>query len=249
MLAQGLSGRLQQKNHQLSFGFTRNQPEIMEAQRLRYKVYAEEIGAFLNSKNGFDQDGFDAYCDHLIVRDNFNGKVVATYRLLAPDMSKEMGGYYTSGEFDLNRLSPLFENTVEVGRACVHKDYRHDGTFAMLWAGLAKYMQMHRYQYMIGSASMSMADGGHLAASLFKKLQADYLAPAEYQVFPHCPLPLQALKSDMQVACPSLIKSYLRLGAFICGEPAWDPHFNTANLPVFLSLRYMNKRYAANANI
>ncbi|MEQ1601402.1 MAG: GNAT family N-acyltransferase [Methylophilaceae bacterium] len=236
---------MQQKNHRLVFSFARSQSEILEAQRLRYKVYADEMGAFLTSNNGFDQDGFDAFCDHLIVRDCYDGKVVATYRLLDPDMSKEAGGYYAAGEFDLSRLSHLFDNTVEIGRACVHRDYRHDGTIAMLWAGLAQYMQMYRYQHMIGSVSMSMADGGHLAASLFKKLQPDYLAPAEYHVFPHCPLPLHALKLDMQVACPSLIKGYLRLGAFIGGEPAWDPHFNTANMPIFLSLTHMNRRYAA----
>ena len=202
------------------------------------------MGAELSGTDGLDIDGFDQYCDHLLVRENGTHRVIGTYRILSPHKANEAGGYYSAGEFDLSRISHLFDRTVEVGRACVHRDYRNGGTITMLWAGLAKYMQMHHYEYMIGCASVPMHDGGHAAASLYQKLKDEHLTPSEYRVFPHNPLPIAALNQNMQVACPPLIKGYLRLGAQICGEPAWDSYFNTADMLVMLSLSKINHRYA-----
>jgi putative hemolysin len=134
---------------------------------------------------------------------------------------------------------------VEVGRACVHADYRHGSIITLLWAGLAKYMLRNRYEYLIGCGSVNMADGGHLAASLYAKLKQNHLSPAEYRVFPRCPLPLEALRTDMEASCPALLKGYLRMGAYIGGEPAWDPDFNTADMLVMLPMSRLNQRYAA----
>ncbi|MFM9834793.1 MAG: GNAT family N-acetyltransferase [Methylophilaceae bacterium] len=233
-----------QNQPQLYLSIARNSTEVAEAQRLRYKVFAEEMGAELSGSDGLDVDGFDAYCDHLLVRESNTHQVIGTYRILSPHKANEAGGYYSAGEFDLSRISHLFERTVEVGRACVHQDYRSGGTITMLWAGLAKYMQKHHYEYMIGCASVPMIDGGHAAASLYNKLKDDHLTPNEYRVFPHNPLPIDALNKDLQVTCPPLIKGYLRLGAEICGEPAWDSYFNTADMLVMLSLSKINPRYA-----
>ena len=234
-----------QVQRRLQLSFARSASEIEEAQRLRYKVFAEEMGVQILGKNGLDSDGFDEFCDHLLVRDRDTQQVIGTYRILSPAKANEAGGYYSAGEFDLSRLTHLFPRTVEVGRACVHQNYRNGGTITMLWAGLAKYMQTHHYEFMIGSGSISMSDGGHTAASLYKKLRDDYLAPLEYRVFAHNPLLVHALRSDMQVVCPPLIKGYLRLGAYICGEPAWDPYFNTADMLVMLPLSRINPRYVA----
>jgi putative hemolysin len=229
----------------LNVSLARNPAEVAEAQSLRYKVFAEEMGAQLSSTGGLDIDGFDAYCEHLLIRDSATNQVVGTYRILHPNRAFEAGGYYSAGEFDLSRLAHLFNNMVEVGRACVHQNYRNGGTIAMLWAGLANYMQMHNYEYMIGCASVPIHDGGHMAASLYNKLKDNYLSPAEYRVFPHNPLPIHALKKDLQVVCPPLIKGYMRLGAYICGEPAWDASFNTADMLVMLPLSKINSRYAS----
>lgn len=228
----------------LYLSIARNQAEIEEAQRLRYKVFAEEMGAQLSNKSGLDIDGFDEFCDHLLVRDSETEQVIGTYRILSPAQANEAGGYYSAGEFDLNRISHLLDNTVEVGRACVHQQYRNGGTVTMLWAGLAKYMRMHHYEHMIGCASIPMLDGGHGAASLFNRLRENHMAPLEYRVFPRTRLPIEALKSDLQTVCPPLIKGYLRLGAKICSEPAWDSYFNTADILVMLSMSQINQRYA-----
>jgi putative hemolysin len=228
----------------LHLSLARNKSEVAEAQRLRYKVFAEEMGAQISGHNGLDVDGFDAYCDHLLVRDTNTQQVIGTYRILSPHQANEAGSYYSSGEFDLSRISHLLGSTVEVGRACVHKNYRSGGTITLLWAGLAKYMQMHGYEHMIGCASIPMNDGGHIAASLYHQLKNKHMCSAEYRVFPHVHLPIESLNGDMTVTCPPLIKGYLRLGAKICGEPAWDSYFNTADILVMLSISTMNRRYA-----
>ena len=229
----------------LYISLARNPSEVAEAQRLRYKVFAEEMGAQLSGTGSLDIDGFDAFCDHLLVRESATHQVIGTYRILSPHQANKAGGYYSAGEFDLSRLSHLFSSTVELGRACVHQDYRNGGTITLLWAGLAKYMQMHNYEYMIGCASVPIHDGGHMAASLYHKLKDEYLSPQEYRVFPHNPLPIASLNKEMQVVCPPLIKGYLRLGAYICGEPAWDAYFNSADMLVMLPLSKINSRYAS----
>lgn len=245
MFQKTLNQESSQTQSRLYLSLARTPAEIAEAQRLRYKVFAEEMGAQVSGTGGLDIDGFDDFCDHLLVRESNTHQVIGTYRILSPHQAAQAGGYYSAGEFDLSRITHLYDRTVEVGRACVHQAYRSGGTITMLWAGLAKYMQMHHYEYMIGCASVPMNDGGHAAASLFNRLKDDYLSPAEYRVFPHNRLPIEALNQDMQVACPPLIKGYLRLGAYICSEPAWDAYFNTADMLVMLPLSRINKRYAA----
>jgi putative hemolysin len=245
MFQKTLNQESSQAQSRLYLSIARTPAEVAEAQRLRYKVFAEEMGAQVSGTGGLDIDGFDDFCDHLLVRESSTHQVIGTYRILSPHQAAQAGGYYSAGEFDLSRIAHLFDRTVEVGRACVHQDYRSGGTITMLWAGLAKYMQMHHYEYMIGCASVPMNDGGHAAASLFNRLKDDHLSPPEYRVFPHNPLPIEALNQDIQVACPPLIKGYLRLGAYICSEPAWDAYFNTADMLVMLPLSRINKRYAA----
>ncbi len=244
MLQQASQVEIQRDSVNLAYSLARNPSEVAEAQRLRYRVFAEEMGARLNGHDGRDIDGFDSLCDHLLVRDLDSGEVVGTYRMLDPHMAAEAGGYYSAGEFDLTRLLHLAPSMVEVGRSCVDARYRNGATISLLWAGLAKYMMSRGYEHLIGCASISMADGGHNAAAVYARLAGKYLAPNEYRVFPHTPLPLQALASEVDPAVPPLLKGYMRLGAYICGEPAWDPDFNTADLLVMLPIARLSKRYA-----
>lgn len=245
MLQQLEAVQAQRETRKLHYSFARSPSEVAEAQRLRYKVFAEEMGARLPGRERLDRDGFDAFCEHLLVRDYSTGKVVGTYRILDPHMANEAGGYYAAGEFDMTRLLHLSPSMVEIGRSCVHPDYRNGATIGLLWAGLAHFMRQNGYEYLIGSASVGMADGGHNAAAVYNNIKGLYSAPAEYSVFPRCPLPLQALARDMNVACPPLIKGYLRAGAWVCGEPHWDPDFNTADMLMMLPMARMSQRYAS----
>jgi len=230
---------------ELSVGLAQSDREIRAAQKLRYRVFAEELGARLDCREpGIDRDIFDAYCEHLVVRDETSGEVIGTYRILSPESARRIGSYYSETEFDLTRLQHLRPNLVEIGRSCVHPDFRSGATITLLWAGLAQYMQERGYDYLMGCASISMADGGHIAATLYNQLLS-HLSPPEYRVFPRCALPLDALRQDLpEVSVPPLIKGYLRAGAWICGEPAWDPDFNTADLPVLLPMARLDARYA-----
>ncbi|MBS1189107.1 MAG: ornithine-acyl[acyl carrier protein] N-acyltransferase [Rhodocyclaceae bacterium] len=238
-----LESRSRPARTNLSVGLARHPKEIIEAQRLRYRVFAGELGARLPTRTpGIDHDIYDPWCEHLLVRNDDTGEVVGTYRILSPANARRIG-YYSENEFDLTRLQHLRPRLVEVGRSCVHPDFRTGATIALLWSGLAKYMQDNGYDYLMGCASVSMADGGHMASSLYNRLD-DYMAPLEYRVFPRCPLPLEALRKDAPAEMPPLIKGYLRAGAWVCGEPAWDPDFNTADLPILLSMARIGGRYA-----
>lgn len=233
------------EKHSLGVTWARHADEVEEAQRLRYKVFAEEMGARLNTKvAGLDIDMYDRYCDHLIVRDLNTLKVVGTYRVLPPHQAKKIGGLYSESEFDLVRLNHLKPKMLELGRSCVHQDYRSGSVIMALWSGIGAYMQQNGYESMLGCASVSMADGGHYAASLYQKLAATSLAPIEYHAFPRLALPIEELNSNLDIDAPPLVKGYLRIGARICGAPAWDPDFNTADFLTLLRLADINPRYA-----
>ena len=219
--------------------------EVVEVQRLRYQVFSGELGARLhNAQAGLDQDMYDAFCDHLLVRDHVSGRVVGTYRILTPESAKRIGGYYSEREFDLNRLRPLAPRMVEVGRACVHPEYRTGAAIALLWSGLAEYMRNSPYKYLMGCASIGMSDGGQAATTLFRRLARNCMSPTEWRVVPRYRLPMEAFEQDVEVVMPPLIKGYLRAGALICGEPAWDLDFNTADLLMLLPVADISQRYA-----
>ena len=231
--------------------WARDDEDVREAQQLRYLVFAQEMGARLTlpkgAPAGHDIDIFDPFCEHLLVRasghDGEPGPVIGTYRVLTPDSARRVGGLYSEGEFDLTRLRPLRSKMVELGRACVHPDWRSGGAIMALWGALAEFMQRNGLDTMIGCASISMCDGGHFAASLWERLRKTHLAPIEWQVSARLPLPVADLQHDLNVDPPALIKGYLRCGAKVLGAPAWDPDFNTADLPMLLRIEDLPARY------
>jgi putative hemolysin len=202
------------------------------------------MGARLQGPMGLDVDAFDAYCDHLLVRDADTLTVVGTYRVLPPDQATRIGRLYAESEFDISRLTHLRHKMVEVGRSCVHPDYRNGSVIRSLWGGLAAYMMQHGYETMLGCASVPMGDGGHYAANLYCALRKTSLTAPEYRAFPHTPLPVEELATGAAVAPPPLIKGYLRLGTKICGAPAWDPDFNAADFLTLFHLSDIKARYA-----
>ncbi|MEJ6006048.1 GNAT family N-acyltransferase [Paucibacter sp. AS339] len=235
----------------LDVSWARCEDEVLEAQRLRFQVFADEMGARLSipkgAPAGHDVDAFDPFCEHLLVRamdaDGCPGQVIGTYRVLTPAAAKRAGGLYSETEFDLTRLRNLRERMVELGRSCIHPEHRSGGAIMALWGALAEFMQRNDLDTMIGCASISMRDGGHFAASLWKQLEQSHLSSIEWQVRPRLPLPVEELRHDLAVEPPPLIKGYLRCGARILGAPAWDPDFNTADLPMMMRLADLPARY------
>ena len=232
----------------IEVSWAKHQDEVREAQRLRYEVFANEMGARLPATiAGHDIDLFDDYCEHLLVRDGNTGTVVGTYRVLTPAQAKRVGGTYTDTEFDLTRLRNVRERMVELGRSCVHADYRHGGVILSLWGALFEFMSRNQLDTMIGCASIPMLHNGIVsgdaAASMWQQLSKSNLASIEFHVRPRLPLPIEELDANLPVEPPALIKGYLRLGAKILGAPAWDPDFNTADLPMMMQVKDLPLRY------
>jgi putative hemolysin len=196
---------------------------------------------------GHDIDLFDDYCEHLLVRDGVDGAVIGTYRVLTPAQAKRVGGTYTDTEFDLTRLRFMRERIVELGRSCVHPEHRHGGVILALWGALFEFMSRNQLDTMIGCASIPMLHNGIVsgdaAASMWKQLSKSNMASVEFHVRPRLPLPIEELDSELPVEPPALIKGYLRLGAKILGAPAWDPDFNTADLPMLMQVKDLPLRY------
>ena len=233
--------------------WAKHQSEVREAQQLRYEVFAGEMGAVLpDIVPGYDIDIFDDYCEHLLVRDRESWQVIGTYRVLTPAQAKLAGRYYGESEFDLSPLRLLREHMAELGRSCVHKNYRHGGVIMSLWKALANFMIHNKLRDIVGCVSIPMnldlgdnkqIGTGHAAASIWRQMKEKHMASIEYQVKPHLPLPVENLDQTLKVDFPPLIKGYLRVGAKVLGAPAWDPSFNTADIPMLMRMDDLPSRY------
>ena len=230
----------------LSLSLATTPEEVREVQRLRYKVFIETMGlTSLENSDGLDQDEFDKYCDHLIVRDNKTLKIVGTYRVLGPHAARKIGHYYSESEFDLSRFEHIRGQIAEAGRACIHPKYRSGAVIMLLWAGLAAFMRREQCQYLVGCASISLADGGMNANAIFASLKPEDFAPIDYRVTPKLPFPLNRHDdANFNFSVPPLLKGYLRAGAWVCGDPAWDPDFHCADLFLLLPLENLDGRYS-----
>ncbi|MFF4485975.1 GNAT family N-acetyltransferase [Streptomyces sp. NPDC001544] len=222
----------------------RDEADVRAAQRLRHDVFAGEMGALLaGPQPGLDIDAFDAYCDHLLVHDTLTGQVVGTYRLLPPERAAVAGRLYSEGEFDLAPLDGIRPGLVEVGRSCVHPDHRDGAVIGLIWAGIARYMVDRGHEWLAGCCSIPLTDGGTLASATWDRVRAKHMAPEEFRVRPLLPWVPNEPAPASRLELPALLRGYLRLGAWVCGEPAHDPDFGVADLYVLLSMRRVNPRY------
>jgi putative hemolysin len=232
------------------------QAEVRAAQRLRHRVFAGEMGAVLHSSPpglDVDVDEFDAHCDHLVVREDSTGEIVGTYRMLPPDGARRAGGLYCETEFAIPGLVGLRDVLVETGRSCVHPDHRTGAVVSLVWAGIARYMLLTGYRWLVGCASVPLrtpgASDGALAAGVWTTVRARHLAPEQYRAQPHRPWDVVAASGaetalgSQRATVPPLLRGYLRLGAWVCGPPAHDPDFGVADFLVLLSLDRMDPRY------
>ncbi|MFP3992480.1 GNAT family N-acyltransferase [Streptomyces sp. E11-3] len=217
--------------------------QIRAAQRLRFQVFGEELGARLHTPvPGHDSDAFDDVADHLIVTETGSGEVVGTYRLLPPGRSERL---YSDGEFELTSLASIRPHLVEAGRSCVHPDHRSGAVINLMWSALARYVLLSGHRYLAGCASVPLDDGGRAATSAWLLGNAKHAAPPELRVHPHRPwqpgAPLDGRASYAEL--PPLLRGYLRLGAWMCGAPAHDREFGVADFYVLLPMDRVNDRY------
>lgn len=222
---------------------TRDPAHVRAAQRLRHQVFAQEMGvALAGVEPGYDVDRLDGFCDHLIVCDGA-GAAVGTYRLLPPQAAVEADGLYADDEFDLAALAPLRPRLVEVGRACVHPDHRSGGVVALMWGGLIRYLYLTRNRYLGGCTSVSLADSGATAAAVWRLVESRYLEPEPRRVHPLRPWDPSAAPTLGRPSLPPLLRGYLRLGARVCGAPAHDARFDSADFFTLLDAERLDRRY------
>ena len=226
-----------------------SQADVLAAQSLRYEVFALEMGAVTPGPPGLDADEFDDLCDHLILwhrRPGHPAEAVGTYRLLPPhsnDHQPRASGLISNYEFGLMPMESILDRTIEVGRACVRADHRGGSAIAMLWRGIASYLVVAGHRYLLGCASMPMTDGGRSAAAFWDRAVVDHLAPAHRRCRPRNPVPIGRLPRAPRLVVPPLLAGYLRLGAKVCGPPAHDEMFGTADFLMLLDLEAADQQY------
>jgi len=234
--------------------------ERAAAQRLRYRVFVDEMGANVTPAERAarrEWDAFDAYFDHLILvdrdaleRGDAEGCVVGVYRLMLAEAAARGPGFYCAGEYDLGPIERTGRPAVELGRSCVAPEHRGGPAMHLLWSGLADYVLERGIEILFGAASFHGTDPDAIGEAL-ALLHHRHLAPPELRVraradarvemdrlAPECIDAPRALR-----AIPPLIKAYLRLGGFV-GDGAYvDRHFNTIDVCVVMDTGRMGRRY------
>ena len=198
-------------------------------------------------------DHWDDYCEHLLVRDTSTEQVVGTYRMLTPSQARRAGRLYMDTEFDCTALAPWRASMAELGRSCVHPAWRSGAVMLALWAELAGFMQRNQLHTMVGCASLPMQQSGlrygEAPARIWAQLPATSHSAPAWRVQPHVPLPLrwncrqEEHAPNAQLRLPPLVHGYLRMGAKVLGPPAWDPDFQTADLPLMVHVHALPARY------
>jgi putative hemolysin len=181
---------------------------------------------------------------HLVVRDSGSDEILGACRVRIPHEARWAGGYRLQEKFDLDLLRVLSERMVEVSGVQVHPDHGSGSILPRLGSTLARFLVESRHDYVLASACVSLADGGHNAASIHRDGSLRSLSPEDLRVYPLRRLSLETLRDTVRPAPPPLLKAYLSLGAWICGDPAWDEESNCADFPLLLPLARMRGRYA-----
>lgn len=238
---------------------TRAPEDIAAAQRLRYRVFYEEMAAEPSpemARLGLDFDQFDRLCDHLMVFDRNRPEgeqAVGTYRLLRREVATLHGGFYSSSEYNLQPMLDFVGprgGLLELGRSCVHREYRTNATIQLLWRGISTYVADHGISFMFGCASFPGTDPQAHALAL-SYLHAHHLPPAEWRVraLAERYVPMNLLPPD-QInpraalhALPPLIKGYLRLGAYIGDGAVIDRQFGTTDVFILLPVERIAPKY------
>ncbi len=218
----------------------------LAAFRLRFVVFNLELQEGLEAayQTGYDTDEYDPVCDHLIVEHVGTNQVVGTYRLQTGTMAKDNFGYYSEREFDFAPYERLRDPMIELGRACIHRDHRSTDVLYLLWRGIAQYALHYGGRYLIGCSSLTSQDPAH-GTAVYEALRDHMVeSPLRTKPQPEFVMPLLAPKGESDTA-PKLLRTYLAIGAKICGPPAIDREFKTIDFLTLLDLQSLHPRIRA----
>ena len=237
----------------LEVRLARSETEVLDAQRLRYRIFYEEMAAhptpdMLNA--GRDFDDFDRICDHLLVIDVTSGAVVGTYRLIRRSAAVFHGGFYSADEYDIAPLLAHPGEILELGRSCVAEGYRTRAAMQLLWRGIAAYVFRYEIGLMFGCASLPGIDPDALSVEL-SYLYYNHLAPRPIRprALPHRYIEMRRMDQDQLdprralAKLPPLVKGYLRLGGFVGDGAVIDPQFNTTDVAVVVKTDLLTSKY------
>jgi putative hemolysin len=232
--------------------------DLRGAQRLRYRVFVEELGAdgpLVDHAARLERDEFDPFFDHLVLVDNriapeTGDHVVGAYRLLTSEAMRKAGRFYSAGEYDLTALLSSGRRLLELGRTCVHPDHRGGPSMFLLWNGLAEYVLDRGIEVLFGTASFHGTDVAALAMPL-SYLYHNHLAPPDMRVVALPPgraemniIPPEALdRAAAMATMPTLIKAYLRLGGFVGDGAFVDRPFNTTDVCLVMDTGRMSVKH------
>jgi L-ornithine Nalpha-acyltransferase len=232
--------------------------DIEAAQRLRYEVFVAELGGdgpLVDHDRRLERDAFDPHFDHLVLIDTRRNAqsldhVVGVYRLLPGERAAQIGQFYTEDEYDLAPLKATGRRLLELGRSCVHAEYRGGPAMFHLWNALASYVLEREIEVLFGVASFHGTDIDALTLPL-AYLHHNHLAPPALRVraqaahFQSMDLlePAAIDRREAMVRMPALIKAYLRLGGCV-GEGAYiDYTFNTTDVCLLMDTTQMSRRH------
>ena len=231
----------------------RGESDLLAAQRLRYRVFVQELGGdgpLVDHDLGLERDRFDAVFDHLLLIDPLlpvTDQVVGVYRLLGDAGARRLGQYYSEDEYDLSVLRGSGRNLLELGRSCLHPAYRGGTAMYHLWHGLADYIADHQIEVLFGVASFHGQEPQRLAQPL-SYLHRHHLAPPELRVCARTYAPMDLLPPDKidrrqaMLETPALIKAYLRLGGMVGDGAFVDRAFNTVDVCLLMDIARMNPK-------
>jgi putative hemolysin len=238
------------RDNGLELRLASNRSERIEAQRLRFEVFNIELHLGLTSSlaSGLDQDAHDGHCDHLLVIDTDRDCLVGTYRILSFDRVPSFG-FYSESEFDLTNVKRSGLRLLELGRSCVALEYRDGRVISLLFRGIAEYLRRTNADALMGCASIHGTALPELA-SIREMLSQRFLSDTSLRVYPRRgfdipPLPRSAPVDEASAfrSLPPLFKGYLRMGAKVCGPPAYDRQFGTTDFFVLAKTRDIVGRY------
>lgn len=220
-----------------------NTPAEREAAcRLRFKVFNIELGEGLQAswKTGLDRDRFDLFCDHLIVEDRSRQEVVGTYRMQSGNTAARKLGYYSEQEFDFSPYEAVRGEVLELGRASIDREHRTSEVLTLLWRGIAQYAHFYELRYLIGCSSLNSGNPRE-GWSMYRQLTPFWVPDAlQTRPTPSYSLPAVDADSSVEVKVPKLLKTYIAVGARICGAPAWDREFGTIDFLTLLDLAHLS---------
>ena len=227
------------------------QGEIQAAQRLRFEVFYLEgrKKPDLNQNKRLDIDKFDKISKHLIIVDKSKNLIIGTYRLLFSSDAKQIG-FHSEKIFDIGNIKKIDEQLLELGRSCIHRDYRNSSVINLLWNGIAWQVKERNIKYIFGCPRLGLTDSKEVS-EVFNLLKNKYYAQDKFRVYPLFNNAFRDLDENLEITNPRmifhklspLIKGYLHIGALVCGHPAIYLEFGSVVLFMLLPTDKMVSTY------